>query len=219
MYFSKIILSYFTTSVFLGKDFCYLFIPVNFPLGAAFPFPLALLLLPLTIKFPTWSNLLFSACFAPTSSYHQIPHLEQPSLFRFLYSYLHSSTNFPLGATSPFSLPLLLPPLIDKFSSWSNLPFFACFAPTSTHRQIPHLEQSSLFRFLYSYLHSSTNFPFGATSPFPLPLLLLPLLNAKTAMSIKPMTVNIPTPALHFRYTTGNICPSFRAVLRAFHAQ
>ena len=197
----------------------YFLLPSNSPLGATFSFLLALLLLPLTIKFPTWSNLLFSASFTPTSTHRQIFLLEQPPLFRFLYSYLHSSTNFPLGATSPFSLALLQLPLIDKFPTWSNLLFSASFTPTSTHRQIFLLEQPPLFRFLYSYLHSSTNFPFGATSPFPLPLLLLPLLNAKTAMSIKPMTVNIPTPALHFRYTTGNICPSFRAVLRAFHAQ
>ena len=63
------------------------------------------------------------------------------------------------------------------------------------------------------------NSPLGANFSFPLALLLLPLQSAKTATSIKPMTVNIPTPAPHFRYTTGNICPSFRAVLRAFHAQ
>ena len=69
------------------------------------------------------------------------------------------------------------------------------------------------------YLFIPVNSPLGATFTFPLALLLLSLQSAKTAMSTKPMTVNIPTPAPHFQYTIGNICPSFQAVLRAFHVQ
>ena len=145
--------------------------------------------------------------------------MEQPSLFRLLCSYFRSPSNSPLGATFPFPLTLLLLPLTNKFPTWSNLPFSAYFAPTSAYQQIPCLEQPPLFCLLCSYFRLPSNSPLGATSSFPLTLLLLPLQNPKTATSTKPMTVNIPTPALHFRYTTGNICPSFQAVLRVFHVQ
>ena len=113
LFFLILLLPYFTTSVFLGKYSCYLFIPVNFP---------------------SWSNLPFSACFTPTSTLHQIHHLEQSSLFCLLCSYFRLPINSPLGAISSFPLALLLLPLTIKFPSWSNLPFSAYFTPTSTHK-------------------------------------------------------------------------------------
>ena len=92
--------------------------------GATFTFLLALLLLDSCCNFPAWSNFHFSTCFAPTGFLLQLPRLEQLLLFCLLCSYWIPAVDFPLGATFPFLLALLLLDSCCNFPAWSNFHFW-----------------------------------------------------------------------------------------------
>ena len=92
--------------------------------GATFTFLLALLLLDSCCNFPAWSNFHFSACFAPTGFLLQLPRLEQLLLFCLLCSYWIPAVDFPLGATFPFLLALLLLDSCCSFPAWSTFHFW-----------------------------------------------------------------------------------------------